>query len=352
MSLSRRPSMKGRDSSGREVSLLNSSTTEMSPSPVSQPLSQLPQLPFRQPSHDSYGSQRFSQKSYPPSSPHMVRTNSNASIASLTSVPSLLRSDSYDSYEARSPITPTFTPHAHGRNHSFTEQYGKENPFYERNSMDEYRPYSTHSTQKSYQSTNAPQYPEEQYYHEDSYPGVAERGPGKRYSCRYKELHNCNKTFTTSGHASRHAKIHTAEKMVCCTYTGCMKKFTRADNMKQHLDTHYKDKPRSASSSASSSGRMNGKSTLTMPARVQKKASPSINNLQSPRPKMLSRILTSDIPPFDLKDQQQFQPQQDFYPSMGSGPSPTQTDFQSLPTRPKSPSSLDILAQAASGNMY
>ncbi|CCD47656.1 similar to transcription factor Zn, C2H2 [Botrytis cinerea T4] len=147
-------------------------------------------------------------------------------------------------------------------------------------------------------------------------------------------------------------RFHTAEKMVCCTYTGCMKKFTRADNMKQHLDTHYKDKPRSASSSASSSGRMNGKSTLTMPARVQKKASPSINNLQSPRPKMLSRILTSDIPPFDLKDQQQFQPQQDFYPSMGSGPSPTQTDFQSLPTRPKSPSSLDILAQAASGNMY
>ncbi|TGO35453.1 hypothetical protein BHYA_0157g00050 [Botrytis hyacinthi] len=350
MSSSRRPSMKGRDSSGREVSLLNSSTTEISPSPVSQSQSQLPQLPFRQPSYDSYASQRFSQKSYPPSSPHMVRTNSNASITSLNSVPSLLRSDSYDSYEARSPLTPTFTPNAHARNHSFTEQYGKETPFYERNSMDEYRPYST---QKSYQSTNVQQYSDEQYYHEDSsYPGVTERGPGKRYSCRYKELHNCNKTFTTSGHASRHAKIHTAEKMVCCTFTGCMKKFTRADNMKQHLDTHYKDKPRSASSSASSGGRLNGKSTLTMPARVQKKASPSIHNLQSPRPRMPSRILTSEIPPFDLRDQQQFQPQQDpFYTQMGSGPSPTQTDFQSLPTRSKSPNRLDILAQAASGDM-
>ncbi|KAF7912559.1 uncharacterized protein EAF01_001580 [Botrytis porri] len=350
MSLTRRPSIKGRDSVGREVSLLNSSTTEMSPSPVSQSQSQLPQLPFRQPSYDSYGSQRFAQRSYPPSSPHMVRTNSNASITSLTSVPSLLRSDSYDSYEARSPLTPTFTPNAHGRNHSFTEQYVKETPYYERNSMDEYRPYST---QKPYQSTNVQQYPEEQYYHEDSYQGVTERGPGKRYSCRYKELHNCNKTFTTSGHASRHAKIHTAEKMVCCTFTGCMKKFTRADNMKQHLDTHYKDKPRSASSSASSSGRLNGKSTLTMPARVQKKASPSINNLQSPRPRMPSRISTSEIPPFDLsRDQQQFQPQQDlFYAQMGSGPSPTQTDFQSLPTRSKSPNRLDILAQAASENM-
>lgn len=342
--------MKGRDSSGREVSLLNSSTTEMSPpSPVSQSQSQLPQLPLRQTSYDSYASQRFPQKSYPPSSPHMVRTNSNASITSINSVPSLFRSDSYDSYEARSPLTPTFTPNAHGRNHSFPEQYGKENPFYERNSMDEYRPYST---QKPYQSTNVQQYPEEHYYHEDSYSGVAERGPAKRYSCRYKDLHNCKKTFTTSGHASRHAKIHTAEKMVCCTYTGCMKKFTRADNMKQHLDTHYKDKPRSASSSTASSGRLNGKSTLTMPARVQKKASPSIHNLQSPRPKMPSRILTSEIPLFDLRDQQQLQPQQvPFYTPTGSGPSPTQTDFQSLPTRSKSPNRLDILAQAASGDM-
>ncbi|EDO04309.1 hypothetical protein SS1G_06792 [Sclerotinia sclerotiorum 1980 UF-70] len=91
------------------------------------------------------------------------------------------------------------------------------------------------------------QYPEEQFYHDESYHGVTERLPGRRYSCRFKESHRCNKTFTTSGHASRHAKIHTAEKMVRCTFVGCVKKFTRADNMKQHLDTHYKDKPRSSS---------------------------------------------------------------------------------------------------------
>ena len=70
--------------------------------------------------------------------------------------------------------------------------------------------------------------------------------PGKRYPCRYRESHGCEKTFTTSGHASRHSKIHTAEKAVQCTFAGCQKKFTRADNMKQHLETHYKDKSRSS----------------------------------------------------------------------------------------------------------
>jgi len=64
----------------------------------------------------------------------------------------------------------------------------------------------------------------------------------KRYPCRFKDSHRCDKTFTTSGHASRHSKIHTAEKAVPCSFEGCTKKFTRADNMKQHLDTHYKEK--------------------------------------------------------------------------------------------------------------
>jgi len=71
---------------------------------------------------------------------------------------------------------------------------------------------------------------------------------GKRYPCRFRDTHGCEKTFTTSGHASRHSKIHTAEKAVPCTFQGCSKKFTRADNMKQHLETHYKEKSRSSSS--------------------------------------------------------------------------------------------------------
>ncbi|OAA63976.1 Zinc finger, C2H2-type/integrase, DNA-binding protein [Cordyceps fumosorosea ARSEF 2679] len=81
---------------------------------------------------------------------------------------------------------------------------------------------------------------------EDDVAVAAEDRPAKRYPCRFRDSHGCEKTFTTSGHASRHSKIHTAEKAVQCTFSGCQKKFTRADNMKQHLETHYKDKSRSA----------------------------------------------------------------------------------------------------------
>jgi len=68
------------------------------------------------------------------------------------------------------------------------------------------------------------------------------RGEGKRHACRFAEEFNCEKTFTTSGHASRHSKIHTAEKAVPCKHPGCDRKFTRSDNMKQHMETHIKKK--------------------------------------------------------------------------------------------------------------
>jgi hypothetical protein len=90
------------------------------------------------------------------------------------------------------------------------------------------------------------QYPEsrpsyaEPSFDEDSYSNHPDRS-SKRYPCRFRDTHHCSKTFTTSGHASRHSKIHTAEKAVHCTFAGCQKKFTRADNMKQHLETHFKN---------------------------------------------------------------------------------------------------------------
>ncbi|OBT61477.1 hypothetical protein VE03_09346 [Pseudogymnoascus sp. 23342-1-I1] len=76
----------------------------------------------------------------------------------------------------------------------------------------------------------------------------------KRYHCRYADAVGCEKTFTTSGHASRHSKIHTCEKGIQCAFAGCPKKFTRADNMKQHLETHFKDSRRPRPSSSSSNG--------------------------------------------------------------------------------------------------
>jgi hypothetical protein len=57
-----------------------------------------------------------------------------------------------------------------------------------------------------------------------------------KYPCPYSQSHNCQATFTTSGHAARHGKKHTGEKGVHCPV--CNKAFTRKDNMKQHERTH------------------------------------------------------------------------------------------------------------------
>ena len=134
--------------------------------------------------------------------------------------PELLRSDSYDSnasYDAVSPMTPgalEYSPR------SLYDDYGLP----EKKSSARRPSYLESSRSNSYEDDSA------------NSAAAPERAT-KRYPCRYRDSHGCEKTFTTSGHASRHSKIHTAEKAVQCTYPGCHKKFTRADNMKQHLDT-------------------------------------------------------------------------------------------------------------------
>ncbi|PQE21079.1 C2H2 transcription factor protein [Rutstroemia sp. NJR-2017a WRK4] len=351
MAALRRPSMKGRDSSGREISLLNSSQPAETAS-VSQP--QPPQ--FRMPSYSTQ---------YASDAPHMARSNSNLSSQSNSSVPSLLRSESYDSQgtnESRSPITPTF-PSSHGRNHSFSVQYGKEYAYFDhremRTSLDEYSSRSIPSiSQKAIQSIAMQQYSDEHIYQDDPYSGHSERSTtGKRYPCRFKDSHNCDKTFTTSGHASRHSKIHTAEKAVPCSFAGCTKKFTRADNMKQHLDTHYKDKPRSSTSSSSGAGKPSGKSPLTMPAGVQKKSSPPIGTRS---PKLCTPLRTgsssrSEIPPFDINANVQYPVSNRRYsltasPISSYGALDMAAFGQNLPSRSRGQNgsgSLDLLVEAA-----
>lgn len=92
----------------------------------------------------------------------------------------------------------------------------------------------------------------------------------KRFRCKYWEELGCTKTFTTSGHASRHSKIHTAEKSIPCSHPGCPKKFTRPDNMKQHLATHSKDRACSPSSRRPrlSPAQRRQYRTLTLPIRT------------------------------------------------------------------------------------
>ncbi|KAL2178583.1 uncharacterized protein P884DRAFT_240505 [Thermothelomyces heterothallicus CBS 202.75] len=231
-----------RDASGRRVSILNDDHSPHFTTRVS---------PIVTPSYD----------------PRAPRT------ASTPATPELLRSDSYDSHmaavEPASPLTPLYDP-------GF--RYNPPAPEY-RSVYEDYYVEGTHVHAGMKRRPSAFSDGRSVTYDDDlstTTPG-SER-PGKRFPCRYRETHGCDKTFTTSGHASRHAKIHTAEKGVNCSFEGCPKRFTRADNMKQHLETHYKDKSRSsisrpsvsggrrsssASSSSSSLGKLSSSSSLS-----------------------------------------------------------------------------------------
>ncbi|TDZ37586.1 putative transcriptional regulator NRG2 [Colletotrichum sidae] len=199
--------MHVRDATGRQVSLLNDDE------PTAQPMPQ--RLSYRT------ASQIISQPYHP--------ANRSSSSSPLT--PELLRSDSYDSNASSDPLSP-LTPTSFEPRNAFAPGQ----PMYEEYDMPSKRPPFTNTSRaNSYEEDSSPTSPQ------------PERA-GKRYPCRYRESHGCEKTFTTSGHASRHSKIHTAEKAVQCVHAGCQKKFTRADNMKQHLETHYKDKSRSTAS--------------------------------------------------------------------------------------------------------
>ncbi|KAK4071212.1 uncharacterized protein Triagg1_6243 [Trichoderma aggressivum f. europaeum] len=160
------------------------------------------------------------------------------SDSSSPNTPALLRSDSFDSQlsDAVSPLTPP-VDYSYGimraPHYVLGHEYA-EGPPAKRTAYGACSPSASGEEDSSAASC------------------VPER-PVKRYPCRYREIHGCEKTFTTSGHASRHSKIHTAEKAVHCQFPGCHKKFTRADNMKQHLETHFKDKSRSSSGTQRSS---------------------------------------------------------------------------------------------------
>ncbi|KAJ1845202.1 transcriptional repressor [Coemansia sp. RSA 2703] len=71
---------------------------------------------------------------------------------------------------------------------------------------------------------------------------VPRTSPTKRkYICTHV---GCGKAFTTSGHLSRHYRIHTGEKNYHCLYPGCTSRFSRQDNMMQHYRTHLSPRSR------------------------------------------------------------------------------------------------------------
>jgi len=230
--------MLARDSSGKSISLLNSDSS--CPAPP-------------EPYYESHPQD-------------MARSHSSNSKTS-SSPPSLVREASYDSRQDH-PITPTsdYTRSPYAQTHSPptfftypplpTEAPDSQYPLSPLNTTAPYPPASFQTCASPLPvsaASSSTAYPPAQ-------PGVNTQ---KKYECKYRIQHNCDQTFTTSGHASRHSKIHDSLKGIACTHPGCPKKFTRSDNMKQHLETHNKDKKREK-----------GK-VLTKAAGIQKMARPS-----------------------------------------------------------------------------
>ncbi len=241
-----RPAMHARDSSGRQVSLLNDE-----PAPGKS---------------DFYGHLNSRLGNRQDSS----RSNSYTPESSSPKTPDLLRSDSYDSRasdDPNSPLTPSVTEY--GQPGSYNTVYPDPSQHNKRPNNSSiygsYPPRQNAGVRSSYPERH-PSSCDDDHMSGDS-SERAESSSGRRYPCRFKDSHGCDKSFTTSGHASRHSKIHTAEKAVHCSFQGCQKKFTRADNMKQHLETHYKERSRSSTSHKSSISSTN---KLTIPAGVKK----------------------------------------------------------------------------------
>ncbi|RKF76067.1 putative c2h2 transcription factor [Golovinomyces cichoracearum] len=262
--------MFARDSAGRSVSLLNDEPYD-----------------FSNLNSSIYNTPRFNND--------LFHSQTIRSYASSPATPSLTDADSYDT--SFSPITPTssyqeLSPHMNYQPMAAEKKVATHLNFNDEKissaalssspvESDRSRQSSTHCLK--YEVRGA--YREPLVYDEDSYfkrANTNEHAP-RRYPCRYRDSHHCQKTFTTSGHASRHSKIHTAEKGVSCTWAGCQKKFTRSDNMKQHLETHTKERLRATKTNTTTPNldnethrtettrdRQTNMATLTVSARVKK----------------------------------------------------------------------------------
>ncbi|KAJ4008364.1 hypothetical protein NW766_009356 [Fusarium irregulare] len=265
------------NAAGRRVSLLNDESA-----------SQQPQLQQQRPPLSFHSSYAFNQ-SYP----------TPGSSSSSPNTPELLRSDSYDSQMSNDPVSP-MTPNV--------DYYPRQQVIY--TIPQDYNMDAKHVAYAN--STRSASYDAEMVSQPRSSP-MPER-PGKRYPC----------------HASRHSKIHTAEKAVQCTFAGCQKKFTRADNMKQHLETHFKDKSRSSGSQRSH------RASLADTRRNSTSGRPSASRTSSSRSRRDADPYPLPTPPLAS-------------PSMSSGPwdmGGRNLPILNRPVAGRTPSGLDALAMA------
>lgn len=208
--------MDGQDASGRRVSLLNDNPQAPS----------LIRLPSITPSLRSRTSSYTSSPVGSPTTPYLVRSNS---------------SDSTESMQTPSPITPDFNFDPHGLESPVFAQAG----FFsqQKDFSSAYPPVPQSSGPLPYHSANPSQAAYFQPQQQAIEPRVASaqalpnaRPKKNSYPCPLAQQYNCSDYFTTSGHAARHAKKHTGKKDAFCPE--CNKAFTRKDNMEQHRRTH------------------------------------------------------------------------------------------------------------------
>lgn len=67
----------------------------------------------------------------------------------------------------------------------------------------------------------------------------------KKHVCQ-----TCHRGFTTSGHLSRHQRVHTGERNHACPFPGCNTRCSRQDNLQQHYRVHLSPRSRNVSTSA------------------------------------------------------------------------------------------------------
>ncbi|KAF7296260.1 hypothetical protein HMN09_01095300 [Mycena chlorophos] len=58
-------------------------------------------------------------------------------------------------------------------------------------------------------------------------------------SSRDHQCSYCPKIFSTSGHLSRHVRVHTGEMNYSCSFPGCTTRCSRKDNLRQHYRLHF-----------------------------------------------------------------------------------------------------------------